>query len=307
MNKIRAISFVGARSGKYSDEKAKESLRLMAKSTACNTVVFVLGALQDTPQSEHVDYQHLYMPTDNELGDMIQYARYLGLNVFLEPLVNCKDGTWRAFINFFDRDIVCEPKWCNWFESYTEYQLHYAEIAEERKCEMLIIGSEMVQSEHREEEWRKLISRVREVYSGTVIYSADKYNEENVAWWDAVDMICSSAYYPKGSWENEMDRIKLLCDKYDRPYFIGEIGCKSCNGASKRPNQWAFQAPLDLNEQAEYFKEVLNTLKTREYITGLNIWEWNYRIPEDADKDKGYGIAGKPVCDILHRYWSEET
>ena len=69
------------------------------------------------------------------------------MRVALKPTVNCKNGTWRAHVNFFDEDVVCEPKWCNWFESYTEFQLHYARLAKEMGVEMHIAGCEMVMAE----------------------------------------------------------------------------------------------------------------------------------------------------------------
>ena len=59
---------------------------------------------------------------------------------------------------------------------------------------MFIAGCEMVQSEHRENEWRKLISDIRMIYHGPVTYNTDKYQEDNVTWWDCVDYICSSGY-----------------------------------------------------------------------------------------------------------------
>ncbi|MNN23996.1 hypothetical protein D3C81_1374100 [compost metagenome] len=53
------------------------------------------------------------------------------MKVCLKPIVNCADGTWRAHINFFDKDVPCEPKWSEWFRSYTAFILHYAVIAQE--------------------------------------------------------------------------------------------------------------------------------------------------------------------------------
>lgn len=61
---------------------------------------------------------------------------------------------------------------------------------------MLIAGCEMVMSEHREKEWREVIAAIRECYDGTVSYNTDKYQEDRVKWWDCVDVISSSGYYP---------------------------------------------------------------------------------------------------------------
>ena len=99
-----------------------------------------------------------------EEKEMITYAKELGLKVILKPSANCRNGAWRAHINFFDEDVPCEPKWSNWFASYTAFQVHYAKIAEEMRCDMFIAGCEMVMSERREAEWREVIRAIRKEY-----------------------------------------------------------------------------------------------------------------------------------------------
>ncbi len=77
-----------------------------------------------------------------------------------------------------------------------EFILHAARLAEAEGCEMLCIGCEMVRADGQEAHWRALIADVREVYTGLVTYNCDKYQEDHVTWWDAVDVISSSGYYP---------------------------------------------------------------------------------------------------------------
>lgn len=66
----------------------------------------------------------------------------------------------------------------------------------------------MTMTEHRETDWRKLIAEVRTVYDGPVGYNCDKYGEDHITWWEAVDVIASSGYYPIDDWENQLDRIE---------------------------------------------------------------------------------------------------
>ena len=143
-----------------------------------------------------------------------------GIRVGLKPTVNCKDGTWRAYISFFEHDVPCEPKWENWFASYVEFQTHYARIAEEEQCDIFIAGCEMVMTEHREKQWREVIASICREYHGLVSYNTDKYQEDQVSWWDCVDMISSSGYYPIDQWEQELDRIEKTVLKYQKPFFL---------------------------------------------------------------------------------------
>ena len=104
--------------------------------------------------------------------------------------------------------------------AYSLFQLHYARIAEETRCEMFIAGCEMVMTEHREAEWRKVIESIRSVYNGPVSYNTDKYQEDHVKWWDCVDVISSSGYYPENDWENQLDRIERVVNKFQKPFFF---------------------------------------------------------------------------------------
>ena len=81
--------------------------------------------------------------------------------------MNCKDGTWRAYISLLSM-LFHAPKWENWFASYTEFQTHYARIAEAEQCELLL-PDEMVMTEHREKQWRDVIASIREELPWTCV------------------------------------------------------------------------------------------------------------------------------------------
>ncbi|ERI94431.1 hypothetical protein HMPREF1982_01067 [Clostridiales bacterium oral taxon 876 str. F0540] len=292
--------------GSFADEESKKSLKLMKEKTASDTVIIALGALQETAHSEYVDYKGEHMPGDEELIDIIEYAKELELRVILKPLVNCKNGVWRAHINFFDVDVPCEPKWKNWFQSYTDYQLHYAEIAEKTNCEMLIIGCEMVQAQRKSEFWRYLIKKVRTKYSGLISYNTDKYQEEHVDWWDEVDVISSSGYYPINDWDKQLIRIKKAIEPYNKPFFFAEAGCPSRTGSAMVPNDWTLKGDINLEEQEEYYKVMFDRLSNEAWIEGFGLWDWHSHLydEKEASKDDGYAVYGKPACKVIHDFYS---
>ena len=75
-------------------------------------------------------------------------------------------------------------------------------------------------------------------YHGLVSYNTDKYQEDHVSWWDCVDVISSSGYYPIDQWEQELDRIEKTVLKYRKPFFFAEAGCMSRKGSGMIPNNW---------------------------------------------------------------------
>lgn len=305
---IKAVTFgFMTPRGKLADEKAKASMKKMVEETAADTVILCLVALQKTAHTEKMSYIGKHMPTDNEVKEIIYYAQSLGLRVILKPMVNCEDGTWRAHINFFDKEVPCEPKWSKWFKYYTEFQLHYAEIAQECQCEMLIIGCEMVQAQRKELEWRKLISEIRKVYKGLISYNTDKYQEEEVKWWDAVDVISSSGYYPIDKWEQELDRIEKVIKVYNKPFFFAEAGCMSSEGSSYIPNNWELAGKLNLEEQRLYYEVMFRHCKKRAWIKGFGIWSWEAQLyeKEAGENQPYYDVYGKPASKEIKAFYSQ--
>lgn len=292
--------------GKFADEDAQDSMRKMVDTTGADTVILAITAKQQTAHSEDIDFKSEDTPSDDEITWMIQYAKTLGLRVVLKPMVNCNDGTWRAHINFFDIEVPCEPKWSKWFESYTKFMLHYAEIARENACEMLIIGCELVQTQRREIEWRTLIKKIRAVYTGMLTYNTDKYQEGEVAWWDALDVISSSGYYPINDWDHQLARIRSIVETFNKPFFFAEVGCMSSEGSSYVPNDWTLGGKRSLEEQRRYYEVMFEKCEKEAWIKGFGIWDWNTQLylVEHGVTDPYYAIYGKPACEVVKAFYT---
>lgn len=305
---IKGISyavFIGA--GKITSNDSKESLRLAKERTNANSITLVPNVLQDTPQSETIDFSSPATMTDDEIKETIDYIHSLGMTTILKPTVNCKNGTWRAHISFFEKDVPCEPKWSNWFNSYTKMQLHFAKLAEETGCEMFIPGCEMVMSEHREMEWRNVIKAIRSEYSGLISYNTDKYQEGNINWWDEVDVISSSGYYPIDKWDSELDRIEKVVKKFNKPFFFAEAGCMSAKGSKMVPNNWCVSNESDLQGQKDWYQAMFEAISKRDWVEGVSIWDWKERLykPDSIENAVNYQIYAKPAEAVVKEYFTK--
>ena len=309
MEYIKGITFAPfAQAGAFAKQEAYDSLDTLVERTGANFTILVPNGVQDTPLSETIDYKSQATMTDEELVRMIQYAHGKGLRVVLKPTANCKNGTWRAHINFFDKDVPCEPKWGNWFASYTAFQVHYAKLAREQGCEMFIAGCEMVMSEHREQEWRQVIAAIRKEYPGLVSYNTDKYQEDNVTWWDCVDVISSSGYYPIDDWDSQLDRIEAVVERFHKPFFFAECGCMSTVDSCYTPNDWSVTGTVDTAQQAAWYAEMFHKAGNREFVQGFCLWDWPWKLypVEKAAEDKGYSVYGKPAEDIVRTFYQRK-
>lgn len=308
LNNIKGITFAPfAHKGVLSKKDAFKSLDAIKERTAANFIMLVPCGLQETAQSDIIRYDTEATMSDTELITIIRYAKKLGFNVGLKPTINCKNGVYRAYVSFFDNEVPNEPCWRNWFNSYTEFQMHYAEIAKAENVDMFVCGSEMVMAENREDDWRRLIKQLRRVYSGILTYNTDKYQEDHVTWWDALDCISSSGYYPIDAWEKELDRIEAIVKKHDMPFIFAETGCMSSSGSSTLPHDWSIRSATNVKEQERWYEAMFFAVKKRPWIAGEVLWCWSatpYALKKAA-VDWGYDIMGKPAENVVNRYFAK--
>ena len=285
-------------------KNVQEELKHMKDDLAVDTVVLALQAVQETAHSEKIDHEGRHTPKDDELCELIRYAREIGLRVILKPMLNCRSGEWRAYINFIYPDVKCEPKWSEWFKDYDDYILHYADIAQRTGCEMLIIGCELVMAQTQEKQWRDLIGKIRDRYEGTLTFNVDKYQEDRLTWWDALDVISSSGYYPSDEWQDNLDRIERVSRQYGKPVFFAECGCPCRKGASAFPNDWTREGAKDLEEQARYYKTMFEECRDRDWFQGFSGWAWSCRDTGRPIDNDGYSVYGKPAAEVIKGYYA---
>jgi hypothetical protein len=220
---VKGVSWgwVGSR-GDFASPEAAASMKKLAE-TGAEWVCIAFGAAMKAPTDPHIAWgdANPAMATDDEIRHAVQLARDNGLKVILKPVVNCDDGTWRAWVKFYrpvtaeerargvdgvddpwadesqrlDGQTVDLAQWALWWKDFSAFVRHYAELAAETRCEMFCLGCEMNSTESFESEWRTLIADVRQSYKGLLVYDVNHDREREVRWWDAVDVIGVSAYY----------------------------------------------------------------------------------------------------------------
>lgn len=309
----------GGRRGVYRSPEAIKSQELLF-DTGVNWICLACAYTQETYSSTRIYYDYEHDASDKDIIFAISHAHERGIKVCLKPMVNCRDGAWRAQIEFPDGDMIGRDiYWSKWFASYTAFLLHYAEIAEDTGCEMFCLGCEMLGTERKETYWRELIAKVREVYHGPLVYNTNHGKEDRVAWFDAIDYIGTSAYYPVAScpgdslenmtaaWEEIRDRLKPLSKKLGKKVIFMEIGCRSAKGCAMMP--WDFshkEFPMDEDEQANFYDSCLSVFTKEDWFAGFFWWDWStiiYTSPEKAAADTGFNIHLKKAEEVLRRWY----
>lgn len=304
MRYIKGVVFSNTYTGGYSNDVAKASLAEMQKQSGCNTVVFVISAIQDCAKDSKIDFNHVHIPKDQEIKDIIIYAKNIGLQTILKPEIICKDGCSQTDIARYHEE---ENEDSYWFQEYTRFIMHYAKIAEDVACDMFIIGCELVELEKKENYWRNLICQVRKVYQGFITYNADRCKEENIMWWDALDYISANGFYKHNELTSQIHRIEKIRKKYNKPFFFSEVGCRSCQGAAQEPSNWRCQGPMDLQEQKKYFDDFFHACQGMDCLSGVVVYNWLQKKKTDYEyTDIGYNIYGKPACEAIRNVWENQ-
>ena len=283
----------------------RRSLEAMAQSTGCNAIILPVCAWHEHPWSTEIVSDSPHVMDEADVAAVCAHAKALGLKVILKAMVNCRDGAWRAFIHFFDPPVPTEPCWADWFASWTRHVCRVADMARANAADMLCIGCEMVGTDSRDGEWRALIREVRGRYDGPITYNCDKYQEDRVTWWDAVDVISSSGYYPIDRLDENFRRIRGASEAAGRPFMFMECGCPARKGSEYRPNDWRFGGETDPETQRAWYEAFTAALLKYDFVRGTGWWDWSATrlYPEFAGPDNdGYCTWGKPANDTLMRF-----
>ena len=281
------------------------SLREMARTTGCNAVILPVVGWQDHAYSTRIDSEGEDVMDREDVKGVCALARELGLKIILKAMVNCRDGYWRAYIRFLENPVPTEPAWQDWFASWQRHVCMVAKMAEENHADQLCIGCEMVGTDHRDREWRQVAAAVRQIYHGPISYNCDKYQEDYVSWWDAVDIISSSGYYPIGEIDENLQRIEKVARKFDRPFMFMECGCPSRQNSQYRPNDWHYGGDTDMEAQRAWYKAFCDGLQRHPFVRGTGWWDWpaTRLYPEAAGPDNSnYCTFGKPAQEVLRQF-----
>lgn len=280
-----------ANRGEIISQNGKISQEKMYKLNL-NWVCLAAVNYQETYHSTKIYADHLRTPSDYDIEQFTLDAHKRGIKVCLKPMVQSEDNVWRAHIGFPDLKMSdLDGYWTPWFESYKNFILHYAELAQRCGIEMLCIGCEMIGTEHRKYDWEYIIQEVRRVYKGTLVYNTNHDHEDSHAWFDKLDLIGASAYYPVGApnltyetmiynWWQIRYRLDAIAKDRGKRFVFMEIGCPSYYGASRTPWEPDERGAYDEQEQANFYRSCMEVFYDDPYFAGVFWWDWPTNLPK---------------------------
>ena len=252
-----------------------------------------------------------------------EIAEEFGIHTLLKPhiwLRNRRDGKWRSEIRMDN-----EEDWQIWFDNYSKFILHYAELAEKLGIGVFCIGTELRATvREREKNWRRIIADIRKVYHGKLTYAANWYKEfEEVKFWDELDFIGIQGYFPlskkkyptvemlKKGWLSHKKKILKIAQKFNKSIVFTEIGYKSTPDSSIEPWTWLnrrtrLNGEVDLQSQANCYEAFFQTFWQEDWFEGVYFWKWfpnHHRAGGPSNRD--FTPQNKPAEQILSDWFAK--
>ncbi|HEY0156105.1 MAG TPA: hypothetical protein VGF28_02295 [Thermoanaerobaculia bacterium] len=301
--KQRGLSFAAAhpRLGTYGSPRSAESLR-NARALGVDWIsVMPFGFHSGTPALRFGGSR--VWETDDSLVAVTKQAHALGIKVMLKLHV------WgRTELKMED---WTEADWRAWFDDYGRFVEHYARLARDANADAFCIGNEQKVASRHEAEWRTLIARSRAIYEGPVTYGANFDEVFDVPFWDAVDWIGVSGYFPLSAdatpsrdtlveaWQPILTRLEALSRRHRRPVLFTEIGYRSANGAAWRQWEIPHDVPPNAEAQRVAYEAFFEAAWPRAWVLGAYPWKW-FSYPGHATPND-YDFEGKPAADVIRR------
>lgn len=255
---------------------------------------------------------------DDELINTIQYLHSVGLRVVLKPhflLISELENDFSGPQLGYQWN---DETWHAWFENYTVFITHYAQIAEEQQVDIFVIGNEMEYATHREEDWRNVIAAVRLVYTGPITYAANTWNFEalKVGFWDDLDFIGTNAYNyfyqpisdvsiegMRNAWEPALQKLEALSETHGKPVLFTEFGATSKMGHNQGIARDWIAASYDGQAQADHYEAFFAAIQDRPWVKGVLIWDLVTEPMQGGPNDLGYSFIAKPAEAVVRQFY----
>lgn len=211
-------------------------------------------------------------------------AKKAGLKIMLKPQVWMHDE-WVGNVDF-----QTEEEWLIWERDYRNYLIQQVQLAKDEQVEMICIATEYQQAVmKRTPFFRSIIAEIRSIYSGKLCYSAnwDQYRE--IPFWDVLDFVGISAYFPlcddktpdiktlKNAWRFYIEEMESFSKKVNKPILFTEFGYLSVDGCAGKTWELEKQIevyPINQKAQANAYDALFSSLWPKSWWAGGFVWKW---------------------------------
>jgi hypothetical protein len=235
------------------------------------------------------------------------------IKVMMKPQIWVWRGEFTGMIQ-----MKTEEEWQQLENTYSNFILEYAQIAQDTHTELFCIGTELETFvAKRPEFWNRLIDNIRTVYKGQLTYAANWNEYTKTPFWSQLDYIGIDAYFPlsdkqtptvqecKDGWITHKTEIKAYAEKFNKPILFTEFGYRSVDYAAKAP--WKDDREMDtvnFEAQLNAAHALFDEFWKEDWFAGGFIWKWFHNHEKaGGENDTQFTPQNKPVEEIVREYY----
>ncbi len=217
---------------------------------------------------------------------VIQYTsvvRKEGLKVMVKPQIWVANGQFTGKLQ-----MNTEEDWVAFEQSYCDFILTYAKLAEDLNAEIFCIGTELEQFVmQRPYFWKELIKEIKTITESKLTYAANWDEYKRISFWHQLDYIGIDAYFPLSnkksptldeivnSWQPIKKEIQDFSKSRNTPILFTEYGYRSIDFALKEPWQAnRVKGSVNLEIQLEALEAIHTVFWDEEWFAGGFLWKW---------------------------------
>jgi hypothetical protein len=193
-----------------------------------------------------------------------------------------------------------------WLERYGRLVEELSAFAAAIDASELVVGSELTFLFPYAKAWRSIIARARAHFPGHLTLSPTALDYATIRFWDALDSVGVSAYFPltplralRGpralelAWWAHRAHLEAVARLWRKSLTFVEVGYPSTEVAALRPWDYRFaERTLDLELQERCFQAFRHVWAGASCLRAFRIWGLSTR---SGPNDKTHSPLGKPA------------
>ena len=308
--KINGVSFVASR-----EKVVQEDIAEVVHLNANHAAVMPFGFIREvhSPNIIFNTDRQWYGETEKGAMQYIELLHQNGIKTMVKPQIWIWKGEFTGTLT-----MGSEADWKTLEDSYDDFIITYAKMAETAGSELFCIGTELEQFVlMRPEYWKRLIVKIRKVYTGKLTYAANWDEYPKVAFWQELDFIGIDAYFPlseektpsvaqlKAGWQPHKENIESLQSTCSKPVLFTEYGYRSMDQNAWKP--WLVdrhEEQVNLTSQANATRAILEEFWTEDWFAGGYVWKWFIDHKRSGgEKDNRFTPQNKPAEKVLREFY----
>ena len=239
----------------------------------------------------------------------IAIAHSKNLTVMLKPHLWLSRGEYTGKLNF-DQDTA----WVRWEQTYSDYILHFAQIAQDSKVDLFCFSTELGGPiKARPQFFQTLITAVKAVYKGKITYAGNWDDYANFPFWKQMDYVGVDAYFPISKsatptieeitegWQPHLTKLEKLSKQLKLPIMFTEYGYRNADFAAQAPWEEANTQQNDI-AQSNALEGFYTSIKGKSWFAGGYLWKWYVDEPRRRNRTIDFTPQGKKA-EVVVKQW----